>query len=151
VLARCAELQRAGVEVVPQVACRPLNFEFQWKAPFPFESMSLFRSVSAGDDAEKKRIYGDPAFRAAFRDRLGRGDLPMRLATAVIVEYGPDPTLAEQSLAAVAAARGVDPVDLALDLGLTSDLEARFRLALLNTDEAAVGEMLRHPATLLGL
>jgi N-acyl-D-aspartate/D-glutamate deacylase len=38
-----------------------------------------------------------------------------------------------------------------LDLGLASDLEARFRMAILNTDEDAVAEMLAHPATLLGL
>ena len=37
------------VAVVPQVSCRPLNFEFQWKAPFPFESLALFHPVSAAD------------------------------------------------------------------------------------------------------
>ena len=38
-----------------------------------------------------------------------------------------------------------------LDLALASDLEARFRLPVANTDEAVVAELLRHPATMLGL
>jgi N-acyl-D-aspartate/D-glutamate deacylase len=51
----------------------------------------------------------------------------------------------------VAAERGVHPVDLVLDLALASELEARFRVAVFNTDEAAVAELLRHPGTVLGL
>ncbi len=43
------------------------------------------------------------------------------------------------------------PVDLVLDLALASSLEARFRMAVMNTDEGVVGELLRHPATVLGL
>jgi N-acyl-D-aspartate/D-glutamate deacylase len=39
-LARSAKLLDAGVPVYPQVACRPLNFEFQFKEPFVFESRS---------------------------------------------------------------------------------------------------------------
>src|SRR5262249_61457473 len=51
----------------------------------------------------------------------------------------------------VADERGVTPVDLMLDLALASDLETRFRLAILNTDPAIVAELLAHPATMLGL
>ena len=48
VLERSAALQADGVRVIPQVSCRPLNFEFQFRAPFPFESMSLFKPRLAG-------------------------------------------------------------------------------------------------------
>ncbi len=43
------------------------------------------------------------------------------------------------------------PVDVALDLALASDLEARFRMAVMNTDEEIVAELLTHPASMLGL
>jgi N-acyl-D-aspartate/D-glutamate deacylase len=69
----------------------------------------------------------------------------------VISEYPGEPALAERSVASVAAERGVDPVDLMLDLALASDLEARFRMPVANTDEAEVAELLRHPGTVLGL
>src|SRR6185295_5304258 len=57
VLAQSAEMQARGVQVVPQVSCRPLTTEFQLKAPFPLESMSVFRRVSAADFAGRKLIY----------------------------------------------------------------------------------------------
>jgi len=38
-----------------------------------------------------------------------------------------------------------------LDLALASDLQTRFRLAVLNTDPAIVAELLAHPASMLGL
>ena len=151
VLEQCGKLQAEGVDVVPQVACRPLMFEFQWKAPFLFESMSLFQPVSAADHAGKKRIYADPEFRRSFKEKgEGRG-IAARWDTTVISEYAPDPSLQERSVASVAAERGVHPIDLALDLGLETDLEARFRAAAANTDQGIVAELLQHPAAVLGL
>jgi N-acyl-D-aspartate/D-glutamate deacylase len=153
ILERSAEMQAEGIQVIPQVSCRPLNFEFQFKAPFPLESMAIFRAVSAADLAGRKRIYADPAFRRGFRDAIDCG--PFRLAEPfcgmTIAEYRPDPSLEERKLSDVAAACGVHPVDLAFDLALASDLEARFRMAILNADEATVAELLTHPATMLGL
>jgi N-acyl-D-aspartate/D-glutamate deacylase len=151
VLEQSASLQRDGVTVVPQVACRPLNFEFQWKAPFPFESLQLFHPVSAADRAGKKRIYADPNFRRAFRERGARGGIAGRWEDTVISDCATEPALNERNVVEVAAERGVHPVDLVLDLGLATDLEARFRIAVMNTDEATVGELLTHPATVLGL
>ena len=51
----------------------------------------------------------------------------------------------------VAKERGLHPVDLVLDLALASDLEARFRMAVMNTDEDVVAELLKDPTTVLGL
>jgi len=151
VLEHTAELQRHGVAVVPQVSCRPLMIEFQFKAPFPFESLEIFRQVSAADRAGKARIYADPAFRAAFREKGEHRVLGGRWEDTVISECPSDPGLNEQNLAAVAAERGLAPSDLALDLALATDLEARFRMAVANTDEGIVAELLTHPATVLGL
>jgi N-acyl-D-aspartate/D-glutamate deacylase len=68
-----------------------------------------------------------------------------------IAEHLPDPSLNERILGEVAGERGVHPVDLALDLSLATNLETRFRLAVLNTDEAITAELLAHPATMIGL
>jgi len=151
ILAESERLQRQGIQVVPQVACRPLMFEFQWKAPFPFESLPLFKPVSAADLEGKKRIYADPAFRAAFRQRVGGAALVGRWEETVISDCPSEPSLTERNVVEVAAERGVHPVDLVLDLALATDLAARFRMAILNTDEATVAELLTHPTTMLGL
>ena len=148
-LEECEKLQRAGTEVIPQVSCRPLMFEFQFKAPFIFESMPLFAPVSAADKAGKKRIYADPEFRAKFRE--ARGFFGTRWPSVVITHVPGAPELAEQDLGELARKRGTHPVDLALDLSLESDLEARFRMAVMNTDEEEVAELLSHPAIMLGL
>lgn len=154
ILERSAAMQAEGIAVVPQVSCRPLNFEFQWKAPFPFEGSALFKPVSQADHAGKMRIYADPEFRRQMRERLDESATfrlaePMR--AMVIAEFAPDRSLEERRASEVAEQRGVHVVDLALDLALQSDLEARFRLAILNTDEGVTAELLTHPATMIGL
>ncbi len=151
VLEDSLSLQRQGVAVYPQVACRPLNFEFQFSAPFPYESMEIFRPVSAADRDGKKRIYADPAFRAAFRERGKRSGIAGRWQDTVISACPQDPSLDERNVAQLAEERGVHPVDLVLDMALASDLAARFRIAVMNTDETAVAELLAHPAVVLGL
>jgi hypothetical protein len=151
VLEQSAALQARGVRVIPQVSCRPLMIEFDLAAPFPLESMSVMQPVSRADREGKKRIYADPEFRRVLRERLDGGRMIGRFRDMEITHHPADPALAERRLGAVAAERGVHPIDLALDLSLASDLETRFRLAVLNTDEAVVAELLRHPATMIGL
>jgi N-acyl-D-aspartate/D-glutamate deacylase len=149
-LARTADLAAEGLHIVPQVACRPLNFEFQFEAPFPFEAMPMFAELGAGSREERLGKYADPAWRQQVRDNL----IPVLVGwtdRTTIAVYEPDPSLEERNLAEVAAERGVDPTDLAFDMALATDLKARFRTAVLNTDEEAIGEMLNDPHTVLGL
>ncbi len=149
-LAQSAEIVAQGLAVVPQVSCRPLDFEFTWKEPFVFESMALFRQVSAADAAGKARVYRDPEFRRVFKERAG-GVFAARWEKTVVTWYPPDPALEERTVADVAHERGQDPIDCALDLGLASDLEARFRMSILNDDEGEVAELLVDPNVVLGL
>ncbi len=152
-LARSMELIRQGYTVYPQVTPRPLNFEYQLAEPFVFESMSLFRPVSAADFAGKKKIYADPAFRQAFRDKMDRapGEFVRGFGHTVISECAADPALEERLLAEVARERGVHPVDLLLDLGLATDLQARFRMPVANLNEDEVAELLLNPDMVVGL
>ncbi|HET7721502.1 MAG TPA: amidohydrolase family protein, partial [Acidimicrobiales bacterium] len=149
-LEQAAAMVEQGLDVRPQVTCRPLNFEFQFAAPFILESMPAFAPVSAADHEGKKRLYADPAWRDQLRQGGGLGSAGMweRMTIAV---YPDDPALEERLVSDVAAERGVDPVDLALDLALASDLQARFRFAVANYDEDEVEELLRSPAAVLGL
>jgi len=151
ILEQCGKLQAEGAEVWPQVSCRPLMTEYQLKAPFPFQSLDLFEPVSAADAEGKKRLYGEPAFRAGFREQGDRGVLSGGWEHTVVSDVPGRPELAERNLAELAAERGVHPADLVLDLSLATDLEARFRVAVANTDEAIVGELLSAPGAVLGL
>jgi N-acyl-D-aspartate/D-glutamate deacylase len=153
-LERSSDLIRQGLNVVPQVSCRPLNFDFDFRAPFLFEALPVFRPVSVADLAGKERLYRDASFRQSIKDALSSGmSGPFRgcWERTCISYFPPDPSLEERTVTAVAAERGVDPTDLALDLALQSGLEARFRMAVMNYDEDEVAELLAHPHTVLGL
>jgi N-acyl-D-amino-acid deacylase len=158
-LRRSIEIFESGAQVFPQVACRPLQTEFQFKSPFSFERTPIFRDVSAADFEEKKRIYRDPEFRRAYRagmdpdSKIGGEVAPLRRSFQKIVIASCDtrPELVERRLLEVARELDVNPVDLALDLALETELEARFRMPLFNDDEDAVEELLQDPHTVIGL
>ncbi|MBW2314592.1 MAG: amidohydrolase family protein [Deltaproteobacteria bacterium] len=151
ILEQCDKLQEGGAAVWPQVSCRPLMTEYQMKAPFTFQSLGLFEPVSAADHEGKKRIYGEADFRAAFREKASEGLLSGGWDRTVVSEVPGQPELAERNVAELAEERGVHPADLMLDLSLATDLEARFRVAVANTDEDVVGELLSAPGAMLGL
>ncbi len=145
-------MQEQGVEVYPQVMPRPLNFEFQFKTPFIFEAYSFFKPVSQADFEGRKRLYADPDFRAKFKQRAERGGGVIGRIPEIAVSWFPEhPELEERTIGEIAAGRGQDPVDCLFDLGLEGNLEGRFRAAVFNTDEEQVGQLLEHPATMLGL
>jgi N-acyl-D-aspartate/D-glutamate deacylase len=151
ILERSLALQKAGATVVPQVSGRPLMFEFQFEAPFPFEMMKLFHPVSKGDREEKKRIYASEDFRAAFRERQEPEGFGVRWDRTEISDSPSDRSIEGRTVKEVSDERGLHPADLALDLALASDLATRFRSAVANADESIVGEMLQHPAAMIGL
>jgi len=153
-LARSEAIAAEGLKIAPQVTPRPLNFEYQFKAPFPFEPLSLFKPVSAADTAGKARIYADPEFRRAFAERMLTKGAPAFRATfakTVIGQYAPEPELEERLLFDVARERGVQPTCLALDMALRTRLEARFRMPVANHEESEVEPLLKSACTVIGL
>ena len=110
----------------------------------------MFAELGAGTRVARLAKYADPAWRQQVRNKL----IPVLVGwtdRTTIAIYPPEPALEERNLAEVARERGVDPMDLAFDMALNTDLKARFRTAVLNTDEEAIGEMLHDPNTVLGL
>ncbi len=158
-LARTDEMRRRGLAVYPQVSCRPLTTEMRFLAPFSIERLSVFRPVSKADPDGKKRIYADPEFRKELKYQLDpaggreREGFEVRDAwqRAVISYCAEMPELEGRLLSEAAAERGVDSVDLALDLAIDSDLLARFRLPVANGAEDELEYMLRDPNVILGL
>ena len=166
-LQRAAEDARNGLPIVPQVACRPIVSEWSFATPVILDTWALFAPVRAATDAEAlKRIYADPAFRAAFRDEIaGRGgrdgafsggrlegESRRRSFALTEISYCPaHPDLEGRRLFHVALERGVHACDLALDLSLESGLAVRFRTPIVNFDEAEVQELVTDPNVVIGL
>jgi|FEC22Drversion2_1045045.scaffolds.fasta_scaffold00844_5 N-acyl-D-amino-acid deacylase len=148
-----AEQRKSGALVIPQVSCRPLNFEFTFAEPFIFDVMKFMNELAVEDaktPGTRRRAYADPAWREKLRSEVT--PLFRNWWDRVIVAWAPSAReLEEQPLAVAAAKLGKDPVDLALDLALASDLQARFRMAVMNFDEKEVAELITDPHTVIAL
>lgn len=151
ILEQSQKLQDAGIAVIPQVSCRPLMFEFQLKAPLPLETLKEMAPYSKQDAAGRLRLLSDAEFRRTMRQGIDSSAIRARLYDMRISEYSPEPNLEERTIADVAAERGVHPVDLTFDLSIQTNLEARFRMGVLNTEDDVIEELLKHPSTMLGL
>ena len=153
-LARTAALQRQGIDVVPQVSCRPLRFEFDLEEPFPLESLPIVTALNSLDRAGRKARYAQTEFRTQFREAVAnldaeRGTSFWERTDLTFVPQAPE--LLGVSVAEAARQRKRDPADLFLDLALESDLAMRASWALMNDDEDEVEELLRDPHTVLAL
>jgi N-acyl-D-aspartate/D-glutamate deacylase len=153
-LDRAAEQHEAGLTIVPQVACRPIMFDFNFDEPYPFELWPMFKPTMTTDRKGRIALYQDPEFRKAFKVESAPDAKNANAGWAsrtVISRHQADPSLEERALMDVAAERGVDPVDLVLDLSLETGLQSRFRLAFLNHDEEEVEELITDATTVVTL
>jgi N-acyl-D-aspartate/D-glutamate deacylase len=148
-----AEQRKSGAIVIPQVSCRPLNFEFTFAEPFIFDVMKFMNELTVADAREpgtRRRAYADPAWREKLRSEVT--PLFRNWWDRVVIAWAPSASeLEEQPLAGAAAKLGKDPVDLAMDLAIASDLQARFRMAVMNFDEKEVAELITDPHTIIAL
>jgi N-acyl-D-aspartate/D-glutamate deacylase len=148
-----AEQRQSGALVIPQVSCRPLNFEFTFAEPFIFDVLKFMNELAAEDarsPGARRRAYADPAWRRKLATELT--PLFQRWWDRTTIAWAPSAReLEEQSLAEAARKLGKDPVDLALDLTLDNDLQARFRMAVMNFDEREVAELITDPNTIIAL
>lgn len=152
-----AAAQSRGRRVVGAVSCCPLSFDFTMQSPYPVEGLESWKPALGLKGEALKAKLADPAFRQAIRDELSRPAV-FRLFNGewdkVQVVEAADPAHAryeQRTLADLARESGRDPLDLWFDLSVAEDLKTVFVALTLNSDERAVGEMLRHPASLVSL
>lgn len=148
-----AEQRKSGAMVIPQVSCRPLNFEVTFAEPFIFDVMPFMNELAKADAKEpgaRRRAYADAAWREKLRSEVT--PLFRNWWDRVVIAWSPSHReLEEQPLTMAAAKLGKDPVDLALDISLADDLQTRFRMAVMNFDEKEVAELITDPHTIIAL
>ena len=145
-----------GVEVWPQVSCRPLTFQMNLREPFTFNMRPTFQELMDRPDRRRaSAAYRDPAWRARAWDELAgpsaaRAPDELRLA-ARRRESTTHPELIGRKVTDVAAERGCTPFDVMLDISLEENLETRFTSVLANNDPEAIAWLLPQDTVLLGL
>ena len=142
-----------GVEVWPQVSCRPLVFQMNLSEPFTLNMRPTFAALMGKSKSERVAAYRDPAWRAtAWDDVSGKaGGFPLNWAAISVAESRAHPELADHPVAVLAEERGCTPLDVMLDVSLDDDLEARFWSVLANDDPEAIAWLLPRDNVLLGL
>lgn len=146
-----------GHRMLGAISCCPLTSDFPMSAPYPMEGILAWRpALGLAGEAFKAKL-ADPAFRKAVRDEIAKPAV-FRIFNGewdkVYVAHAARPEnrrWEQHSVDEIARATGADPLDAMLDLAISEDLETEFSALLLNSDERAVGEMLRHPHSLVSL
>ena len=163
-----AEAHAQGSPLYPQVAARPFGMLIGFPGHHAFTHRPTYRKLKSelGRDALAAKL-AEPSVKSAI---LSEADLPPNPALQfdamfALVQYSLDrlyvlgeppdyePT-PDRTVAAIAAARGEDPLAVLYDLMLESNACAMLMLPFFNYSDRnhdAIREMLTHPAGVVGL
>lgn len=135
--------------------CRGIGTMSSFRTQLPFDSLPEWKAVRALPLDELRVALRDPAVRerlvrAAHEGPYGRaigGEArkpDFERLQVLLRPVPPNPTVAE-----VARARGVDPVEAMIDLALESDFERFFVQTNAPFDAEAVRQVMKHPRTVM--
>ncbi len=166
-LERAEKAQENSIALYAQVAARPFGMLLGFPGYHAFTHRPTFRAVLAeGRDGLGARL-ADPAVKAAILSETDLPTIPGAMLDGMFTlaqhatdriyaigdppDYEPTP---DMTVAAIAAARGEDPLSAMYDLMLESDAGAMLMLPFFNYadgDCGAIYEMLQSPAGVSGL
>ncbi|MGH8667696.1 MAG: N-acyl-D-amino-acid deacylase family protein [Burkholderiales bacterium] len=148
------ESNARGRRLVGAVSCCPLAMDFTLHSPYTFEGLESWQPALPLKGLAYRTKLREREFRDSVRNELSK-PAHFRLFNGewdkVQVVESRCKEAEQRSIAQLARAAGKDPLDAMLELALQEDLDTVFSALLLNSDEEAVGRMLRHPASLVSL
>jgi N-acyl-D-aspartate/D-glutamate deacylase len=157
-LDKIAAANGRGHRLYGAISCCPLTMDFTLHSPYTFEGLAAWKPALSLSGEKYRSLLKDRSFRAGVRAEISGAPVATRLFNGqwdqVYVENVGRPGNAkwqQTTVADMARATGADPLDAMLDLALAEDLDTEFSALLLNSDEAAVSAMLRHPNSLVSL
>ena len=157
-LERISAANARGRRLYGAVSCCPLTMDFTLHSPYTFEGLAAWKPALSLSGEAYKALLKDRAFRGALRAEIDGPPVATRLFNGqwdrMYVENVRRPEhrqWQQTTVAELARATGADPLDAMLDLALAEDLDTEFSALLLNSDEQAVGALLRHPHSLVSL
>ena len=150
------ETAAAGGRMFAQVHSRALSSLLSFESNTPFDSWeywSEFRQLPLAEQAAKMR---NPEIKAKLIEIASREYTGPRIVGA---EARPpewdyiypmdDMVYDKPSMAELARAKGVHPVELMIDMALERDLKMFFRQPIANEDQAQVLDMMKHPRSVI--
>ena len=148
---------RAATGCTARSPCTPLKFEFTMHEPYVFEGLASWApAMSAHGEAARAPVPRPRVSRGGEGGAGAAGPAPVHRRMgedARGADRAPAQSQFRRPVAASSWLRetGKHPLDFLLDLSLDEDLQTVFTAMLLNSDEEAVGRMIRDPNSLLSL
>jgi N-acyl-D-amino-acid deacylase len=142
-----------GGTAIGQVHVRRFENVFGFRTTLPFDRLPLWNAVrSASLDEQRERLL-DPRLRARLVAEAESGDYGEAVGAEVRAPQFDQITIidpaSESSVADVARARGVSPVEVMIELSLDSRFEQLFRQPISETSSELILAGLRHPSTVV--
>ena len=142
-----------GIDVWPQVSCRPLSFSMTMVEPFTLNTSPIFAELMPKSIDERREAFASQGWRN--RVRVGwenkQGLIP-RWDSYEIMDAPSSPDVVGRRLTDIAGETGADPFDLLLELALLEpDLKLRVKAMLANDDAEGVAMLLNTEGCTLGL
>ncbi len=163
VLRRVSAARAEGLDIKAQVACRAIGMVHGLECSMhPFFLCPSYLEIAKLPIAERVQRMRDPALRARILQewQTPPGNRRLDSITQKLDRYFPiganseyEPRR-EDSVAGIAASKGLRPEEVAYDLLLEEEGRRKFYFPLYNytsSDLSVVHEMMSHPAALLGL
>jgi N-acyl-D-aspartate/D-glutamate deacylase len=150
-----AQANARGRALIGQVSCCPLTMDFTMQSPYPVEGLASWKPALGLRGGALKAALSRRDFRDGVRAELAMSS-NFRLFNGEwdkvqVVEAAAHARYEQRSLAEIAREEARDPLDAMLDLAIAENLQTVYTAQLLNSDEDAVGRMLRHPNSIVSL
>jgi N-acyl-D-amino-acid deacylase len=152
-----AAARARGHAIYFQIPCSPVCFDFTLANAYPFYSHDAFAPIKAYTPDQLKPVFRDRSFRAKFRENL-RNPKPGTVfqgnwdrITVAVPARPENARLMNRDIKSIAAERGRDPLDVALDLSLDEDLQTAFLGKFKNVVDEGVLPLLKHDAGVIAL
>lgn len=137
-----------GVEVWPQVSCRPLVFQMNLEEPFTLNMRPSFAALMGTSREQRIAAYRDPSWRSSTWAEV---ELKFNWKSLSVAESDSRPDLVGRKVLELAEEQGKTPLDVMLDISLEDGLRTRFWSVLANDDPEGIAWLLPRDHVLLGL
>jgi len=146
----------AGGRMVGLIHPRGIGTMSSFRTQLPFDRLPVWRELRSRPVEEQRHALREPelvgrlvraANEAQYAEALGGEARPPEYDRLRVIDRPtpPNPTVAE-----MAAARGIDPVELMIQLSLETDMSQFFFQGLMPFDYEDTKRSLRHPHTVMG-
>ncbi|MCR9259022.1 MAG: amidohydrolase family protein [Pseudomonadaceae bacterium] len=150
------ETAEAGGRMYAQVHTRALNTLLSFESHTPFDKWELWSDIRALPLEEQKVKLRDPALKAKLVEIANREYTGPKVVGAEprppeweYVYPMSDMVYDQPSMAELARAKGVNPVELMIDMALEHDFRIFFRQPIANENQDHVLEMMKHPRSVV--